>query len=151
MQSQGTTDVRTGDKHDKTVANLEARVLRLEKGSQKRTDLIQKKLSDQRTFLVSELDKKLDEDAAMDDEEHEKFISDIAKTATRAYLRKVLDGKVKQIVRNVIEDILEGVIDGVIEGVVGGIIEEELATIRRTLEEQRGQLADIIDRIRTGS
>lgn len=141
MQNQGTANVRTGDKLDNIVANLEARVTKLELGSQKRTDFFQKKLSDQRAFLVSKLDEKLDQEVAMDGKEHEEFITNISKIATRAYLRKVLDDKVKQIVKDVIEDILEDVIEKIVENV----IEEEAAATRRTLEEQRRQLADIED------
>lgn len=177
MQSQGPTNVRTDDKLD-NVANLEDRVTRLEMGSQKRFEGWWKKLDAQRTFLISEIDKKLDRDAAMTDTEHEELITDVTEMATRAYLRKVLEGKVKRIVNDVIEGVLEEVIDDVFEdlvnrklkerdaaikGMLEGMLEtkadqdelndvdHELSAARRMLEEQRRQIVAILDWIRNRS
>lgn len=173
MQSQGPTNVRTDEKLD-NVANLEDRVTRLEMGSQKRIEGWWKKLDAQRTFLISEIDKKLDHDAAMTDKEHEELITDVTEMATRVYLRKVLEGKVKRIVKDVIEGVLEEVIDDVFEDLVypklkerdaaiKGMLEtkadqdelnevdDELAAARRMLEEQRRQIVAILDWIRNRS
>lgn len=173
MQSQG----RTGDKFD-NVVNLEARITKLEKGGQTRREVLWKKMDAQRTFLISEIDKKLDQDAAMNDKEHEELITDITEMATRAYLRKVLKGKVRRIVKDVIEGVLEEVMDDVIEdlvyrklkerdaaikGMLEGMLEtkadqdeldevdNELAAAGRMLEEQRRQIVAILDWIRNRS
>lgn len=164
MQIQGTTDVCTGDKLEKVVGNVEARVTNLEMNRQKYTDALRKKLDDQRAFFASKLDKKLDEDVAMTVDEHERFITDISKMATRTYLRKVLENKVKQIVNDVLEDDLEDDLEDAIEdsvqrklkerdAAIKRILEakadqdetdEELAVAHRALEEQRRQLAFIM-------
>lgn len=169
MQIQGPTNVRTDDKLDK-FANLETRVTNLEMSGQQRGDVLRKKLADQRTFLISEIDKKLDQDMAMTDNEHEELITDVSEMATRDYLRKVLERKVKRIVRDVIEDVLEEVIEEVVEDLVYRKLkdrdaaiksmlermfeaktdqDEELAAARRTLEEQRRQIVAIWDRIQS--
>ncbi|KAG6367038.1 hypothetical protein INS49_001220 [Diaporthe citri] len=177
QHSQGPTNFRTGDKLDNvtnTVATLETRVTRLETGGQKRSDFLRRKLEDQHTFLISEIDKKLDQDAAMTDKEHEELITDVTEMATRAYLRKVLERKVKRIVKDVIEGVLEEVVDEVMEDLVyrklkerdaaiKGMLEtkadqdeldevdDELAAARRMLEEQRRQIVAILDWIRNRS
>lgn len=173
MQSQGPTNARTDDKLD-NFAKLVTRVTNLEMAGQKRGAVLRKKLDEQRTFIISELDKKLDHDAAMTDKEHEELITDVTEMATRAYLRKVLEGKVKRIVKEVIEGVLEEVIDDVFEDLVyrklkehdaaiKGMLEtkadqdelnevdDELAAARRMLEEQRRQIVAILDWVRNRS
>lgn len=167
MQIQSTTDVCTGDKLETVVGNIEARVTNLEINRHKYTDALRKKLDDQRTFFASKLDKKLDEDVAMTVEEHDRFITDISKMAIRAYLRKVLENKVKQIVNDVLDDVLEDAIEDSVQrklkerdAAIKRILEakadqdetdEELAVVHRALEEQRRQLAFIMAWIRTVS
>lgn len=158
MQRQATTN----------VTMLENRITKLEMNSEKGLDALRKNLYDQRTFLASKLDKKLDQDAAMNDKEHESFITDIAKTATRAYLRKILDDKVKDIVDDLVEDILyeklaqrDAVLARLLKDRNAAIksmlaaeadqleLDEELAGMRRFLAEQRRKLDTMWGWIRT--
>lgn len=168
MQNQSTTNDRTGDELDK----IEKRVTKLEKSTQTRGEAFRKKLDDQGTFFTSEINKKLDQDAAMTPREHENLITDISKMVTRAYLRKTLEDKIKGCVDDIIEDIVKDLLseklaerDAVLArllkervAAIKGLIvakadqlehDEELAVIRRTLEEQRRQLAAIWDWIHT--
>lgn len=171
MQSQDPANVPTDDKPGdvaNTVADLKTSVIKLKMDSKKRSDFFQRRLDSQNSFFKSEIDKKLDQDAAMTDKEHEELITDITEMATRAYLRKVLERQVKRIVKDVIEDVLEEVVDDVIEdlvyrklkerdaaikGMLEGMLEtkadqdeldDELAATRRTLEEQRRQIVAIL-------
>lgn len=158
MQRQATTN----------VTMLENRVTKLEMNSEKGMDALRKNLYDQREYLASKLDKKLDLDAAMNENEHESFITDIAKTATRAYLRKVLDDKVKGIVDDLVEDILyeklaqrdavlarlikdrNAAIKSMLEAKADQLeLDEELAGLRRFLGEQRREIDTIWGWIRT--
>lgn len=156
MQRQATTN----------VTMLENRVANLEMNSEKRIDALRKKLLDQRAFFSSKLDQKLDQDAAMNDKEHENFITDIAKTATRAYLRKILEDKVKGIVDDLVEDILyeklaqrDAVLARLLKDRNAAIksmlaanqleLDEELAGMRRFLAEQRRELDVMWGWIRT--
>lgn len=144
MQNQGIFKIHTGDKLDNTLANLETRIAKAENGSQKRIGALRKKLADEHANLCSMIDKKLDQDAAMTDEEHEKFITEIAEMATRAHLRKVLKNKVKAIVKDIIEDVVEDVVEDVIDDIVN----EKLAAIYRTQQQQARQLAAIMNWVR---
>lgn len=160
MQRQATTN----------VTMLENRITKLEMNSENGMDALRKKLLDQRMYLASKLDKKLDLDAAMNENEHESFITDIAKTATRAYLRKILDDKVKDIVDDLFEDILyeklaqrDAVLARLIKDRNAAIksmldahtdqlqleLDEQLAATRRALEEQRREIDTMWGWIRT--
>lgn len=160
MQRQATTN----------VTMLENRITKLEMNSENGMDALRKKLLDQRMYLASKLDKKLDLDAAMNENEHESFITDIAKTATRAYLRKILDDKFKDIVDDLFEDILyeklaqrDAVLARLIKDRNAAIksmldahtdqlqleLDEQLAATRRALEEQRREIDTMWGWIRT--
>lgn len=134
--------------------------------SEKRIDALRKKLLDQRAFFSSKVDQKLDQDAAMNDKEHENFITDIAKTATRAYPRKILEDKVKGVVDDLVEDILseklaqrDAVLARLLKDRNAAIksmlaanqleLDIELAGMRRFLAEQRRELDVMWGWIRT--
>lgn len=161
MQRQATTN----------VTMLENRIAKLEMNSENGMDALRKKLLDQRMYLASKLDKKLDLDAAMNENEQESsFITDIAKTATRVYLRKILDDKVKDIVDDLFEDILyeklaqrDAVLARLIKDRNAAIksmldahtdqlqleLDEQLAATCRALEEQRREIDTMWGWIRT--
>lgn len=153
------SNTHTSDKPDNTLANLEARLSKLENGIQKQMGSIRKKMADERALFSTKIGKKLDQDAAMTDKEHEEFIAEIAEMATRAHLRKVLKNKVEAIVNSIIEDLVTDVVEHVIEDVIKDIVEdvedvindaagEKLATVCHAQQQQALQVAAILNWIR---
>lgn len=143
MQRQATTN----------VTMLENRITKLEMNSENGMDALRKKLLDQRMYLASKLDKKLDLDAAMNENEHESFITDIAKTATRAYLRKILDDKVKDItktatrayLRKILDEKVKDIVDDLFEDILYGKLAQRDAVLARLIKDRNAAIKSMLD------
>ncbi|KAL1862855.1 hypothetical protein Daus18300_008352 [Diaporthe australafricana] len=115
---------------------------------------IRQKQNEDKKFMRSQLSKKVDTEAAMDTDEHEKLITKSSKMATRAYLRDILHDKVEDIVNDMLDE-RDAVIMGHIHEQGRQIHEqgdqEQGSQIRahgRQLREQSGQILAILQWIR---